>query len=86
VQCGNTAHSRTGGGSGRAHVKFAPEEDPIECRRTRATCKGAHACEKLDPALRTTVRFELDTTSRDAIERVAVYGSAFISMLADLYH
>ncbi|KAJ7899682.1 hypothetical protein B0H13DRAFT_1883768 [Mycena leptocephala] len=46
-----------GGGGGRAEVRFAPGEDLIECRRTRSTCKGAHACEALDPALRTTVHF-----------------------------
>ncbi|KAJ7925036.1 hypothetical protein B0H13DRAFT_1863401 [Mycena leptocephala] len=56
-----------GGGGGRAKVRFAPGEDLIECRRTRSTCKGAHACETLDPALRTTVHFELDPASRDAI-------------------
>ncbi|KAJ7842514.1 hypothetical protein B0H13DRAFT_1909782 [Mycena leptocephala] len=56
-----------GGGGRRAKVRFAPGEDLIECRRTCSTCNGAHACETLDPALRTIVHFELNPASRDAI-------------------
>ncbi|KAJ6586787.1 hypothetical protein B0H10DRAFT_2442657 [Mycena sp. CBHHK59/15] len=37
-----------------------PSEKAISCRSIRYECKGAHACDQLDAALRTAVRFELD--------------------------
>ncbi|KAJ7333266.1 hypothetical protein DFH08DRAFT_939967 [Mycena albidolilacea] len=55
-------------GSGRSvMVTFAPVEAPIECRRARSLCRGCTACDKLDPALRNVVRFELDPAPRDTI-------------------
>jgi hypothetical protein len=48
------------GGSASAQVTFSPGEKPIACRCIRYECKGVHACDKLDAALRTAVRFELD--------------------------
>ncbi|KAJ7785121.1 hypothetical protein DFH07DRAFT_934967 [Mycena maculata] len=59
--------SSSGGNKSMAFVTFAPGEDPIKCRRARSKCKGAHACELIDPALRTAVRFELDQASRSAV-------------------
>lgn len=58
-----------GGGGARAGAKvtFAPGEMPIDCRRIRSDCKGAYACDQLDPALRKVVRFELDSGPRDVI-------------------
>ncbi|KAJ6527273.1 hypothetical protein DFH09DRAFT_1094940 [Mycena vulgaris] len=55
------------GGKGTAKVMFAPGEEAIDCYRVRYTCKGAHACERLDEALRTAVRFELDSAGRASI-------------------
>ncbi|KAJ6615683.1 hypothetical protein B0H10DRAFT_1949699 [Mycena sp. CBHHK59/15] len=51
----------TGSSNRGAQVTFAPGEDPVDCRRVR------YDCDRLDPALRSTVRFELDPASRDAI-------------------
>ncbi|KAJ6550555.1 hypothetical protein B0H10DRAFT_2242638 [Mycena sp. CBHHK59/15] len=48
------------GGSASANVTFSPSEKAISCRSIRYECKGAHACDQLDAALRTAVRFELD--------------------------
>ncbi|KAJ7455398.1 hypothetical protein FB451DRAFT_1515958, partial [Mycena latifolia] len=59
--------SGSGGFRSKAMVTFAPGEKPIECRRARSTCKGAHACEQIDPTLLQVVRFELDPASRDAV-------------------
>ncbi|KAJ7774537.1 hypothetical protein DFH07DRAFT_952250 [Mycena maculata] len=59
--------SSSGGNKSMAFVMFAPGEDPIKCRRARSKCKGAHACELIDPALRTAVRFELDQASHSAV-------------------
>ncbi|KAJ7025077.1 hypothetical protein C8F04DRAFT_1301207, partial [Mycena alexandri] len=56
-----------GGASAKAKVTFAPGETAVECRRIGMTCRGVHACNQLDPALRNVVRFELDPTSRDAV-------------------
>ncbi|KAJ7835870.1 hypothetical protein B0H13DRAFT_1913361 [Mycena leptocephala] len=57
-----------GGTRGGANVTFAPDEMPVPCRRVRYECKGAHACDRLDVALRTAVRFELDDPApRNAI-------------------
>ncbi|KAF7372724.1 hypothetical protein MSAN_00477700 [Mycena sanguinolenta] len=57
----------SGGGSGSAQVTFAPGEEPILCRRVRSDCKGCHACELLDPALRQVERFELDPGPMQAV-------------------
>lgn len=46
---------------------FAPGETPIKCRRIRTPCRGAFACESIDPALLDVVRYELDPSSRDAV-------------------
>ncbi|KAJ6600110.1 hypothetical protein B0H10DRAFT_2231069 [Mycena sp. CBHHK59/15] len=59
--------TRGGGARAGAKVTFAPGEKAIDCQRIRATCKGVHACDQLDAALRDVVRFELDPASRDAI-------------------
>ncbi|KAJ7692726.1 hypothetical protein B0H17DRAFT_1132959 [Mycena rosella] len=56
-----------GGSHSKASVRFEPGGPFIQCRRARSECKGAYACERIDPALRTPVRFELDSTSRDAV-------------------
>ncbi|KAJ6600629.1 hypothetical protein B0H10DRAFT_2196369 [Mycena sp. CBHHK59/15] len=48
------------GGSASANVTFSPSEKAISCRSIRYECKGAHACDQLDAALRTAVGFELD--------------------------
>ncbi|KAJ6615764.1 hypothetical protein B0H10DRAFT_1949647 [Mycena sp. CBHHK59/15] len=50
-----------------AKVTFAPGEMPIDCWGIRSDCKGAYACDQLDPALREVVRFELDSGPRDVI-------------------
>ncbi|KAF8133571.1 hypothetical protein K438DRAFT_1947662 [Mycena galopus ATCC 62051] len=57
----------TNGGGGKASVVFAPGEAPLDCKSFRFMCKGATACDKLDPALRSHIRFELDPVSRDAV-------------------
>ncbi|KAJ6591397.1 hypothetical protein B0H10DRAFT_1960790 [Mycena sp. CBHHK59/15] len=56
-----------GGSRARAKVTFAPGETPVDCRRIRCDCKGAYACDQLDPALRDILRFELDSGPRNAI-------------------
>ncbi|KAJ6606762.1 hypothetical protein B0H10DRAFT_1956851 [Mycena sp. CBHHK59/15] len=57
----------SGSGSSTALVTFVPSEPAIKCRRARSTCRGAFACERIDPKLLVVVRYELDPTSRDAI-------------------
>ncbi|KAJ7642526.1 hypothetical protein B0H17DRAFT_1148816 [Mycena rosella] len=57
----------SGGSRARAFVTFEPGGPVIDCRRARSVCKGAHACELIDPALRTAVRFELNPTSRETV-------------------
>ncbi|KAJ6587751.1 hypothetical protein B0H10DRAFT_1954453 [Mycena sp. CBHHK59/15] len=57
----------SGSGSSTALVTFVPSEPAIKCRRARGTCRGAFACERIDPKLLAVVRYELDPTSRDAI-------------------
>ncbi|KAJ6587855.1 hypothetical protein B0H10DRAFT_1961273 [Mycena sp. CBHHK59/15] len=61
------------GGSARggAQVTFAHGEKAVPCRRIRYDCKGAHACDQLDVALRSVVRFELD----DPAPRKAIIGA-----------
>ncbi|KAJ7216156.1 hypothetical protein C8J57DRAFT_1600151 [Mycena rebaudengoi] len=59
--------STSGGGCSKAMVLFAPDEEPIWCRRARSLCRGAFACEDVDPKLLQVVRFDLDTTSRDLV-------------------
>ncbi|KAJ6608403.1 hypothetical protein B0H10DRAFT_1955479 [Mycena sp. CBHHK59/15] len=64
----NDSWDWSGGGSRQtALVTFAPGEKPVDCRRIRYKCVGAHACDQLDKALRTAVRFELDSAPRGAI-------------------
>ncbi|KAJ7748883.1 hypothetical protein B0H16DRAFT_1847836 [Mycena metata] len=41
--------------------------EPVECKRIGGECRGVHACDQLDRALRDVVRFQLDPTSRDAV-------------------
>ncbi|KAJ7867305.1 hypothetical protein B0H13DRAFT_2281228 [Mycena leptocephala] len=57
----------SGGGASKAQVLFVPGEPLIQCRRSGSTCRGAFACEKINPALRTAERFELDPASRRVI-------------------
>ncbi|KAF8145007.1 hypothetical protein K438DRAFT_1782321 [Mycena galopus ATCC 62051] len=57
----------TYGSGGVAKVVFAPGEAPLDCKTFRFKCKGATACDKLSPALRSDVRFELNPASRDAV-------------------
>ncbi|KAJ7785060.1 hypothetical protein DFH07DRAFT_1054504 [Mycena maculata] len=64
--------SGSGGHKSKAYVRFAPGEKAIECRCARSTCKGAHACERIDPELRHAVRFELDPASRDRVIAASV--------------
>ncbi|KAJ7848454.1 hypothetical protein B0H14DRAFT_2767736 [Mycena olivaceomarginata] len=45
-------------------VSFAPGEPAIECRRSPSKCRGAFACDRMNPALRTAERFEVDPASR----------------------
>ncbi|KAJ6610312.1 hypothetical protein B0H10DRAFT_2193456 [Mycena sp. CBHHK59/15] len=67
IDADNDGWEWTGSSNRGAQVTFAPGEDPVDCRRVRYDCRGAYACDRLDPALRSTVRFELDPASRDAI-------------------
>ncbi|KAJ7464247.1 hypothetical protein B0H11DRAFT_1870607 [Mycena galericulata] len=57
----------SGAGSSTALVTFVPGEEAIECRRASGRCKGAFACEYIDPSLLNVVRYELDPTSRNAV-------------------
>ncbi|KAJ7622550.1 hypothetical protein B0H17DRAFT_1151676, partial [Mycena rosella] len=64
----NDSWDWSGGGINQtAIVTFAPGEKAVECRRIRYKCVGAHACDRLDKALRSVIRFELDSAPRDAI-------------------
>ncbi|KAJ7867199.1 hypothetical protein B0H14DRAFT_2572957 [Mycena olivaceomarginata] len=56
--------SSSGTGSTKAKVSFAPGEPAIECRRSPSKCRGAFACDRMNPALRTAERFEVDPASR----------------------
>lgn len=57
----------SGKGASKAEVTFAPGERAIECRRAPSKCRGTFACDQMDPAFRTTVRFELDPASRKGL-------------------
>ncbi|KAJ7712276.1 hypothetical protein B0H16DRAFT_1342718, partial [Mycena metata] len=57
----------TGNGDTLVDVCFSPGETPIECRRSRKYCNGAHACAQVAPELLNVERYELDTRSRDAV-------------------
>ncbi|KAJ7467403.1 hypothetical protein B0H11DRAFT_2306513 [Mycena galericulata] len=59
----------SGAGSSTALVTFVPGEDAVECRRASGRCKGAFACEHIDPSLLNVVRYELDhhPSSRNAV-------------------
>ncbi|KAF7374069.1 hypothetical protein MSAN_00287800 [Mycena sanguinolenta] len=57
----------TGRGDSTAWVTFEPGADPILCHRSRLKCKGAFACERVDPRLLEVVRRDLDPASRDAV-------------------
>ncbi|KAJ6605718.1 hypothetical protein B0H10DRAFT_2440161 [Mycena sp. CBHHK59/15] len=48
-------------------VMFEPGQPPIRCRRSRMSCKGCFACERVDPVLIQVERYELDPASRDAV-------------------
>jgi hypothetical protein len=48
-------------------VVFEPGKPAIACRRARMTCKGSHACERVDPALIRVERYDLNPASRDAV-------------------
>ncbi|KAJ7225030.1 hypothetical protein C8J57DRAFT_1590778 [Mycena rebaudengoi] len=48
-------------------VKFDEGMPPIRCRRSRLSCKGSYACERVDPKLINVVRWDLDLASRDAV-------------------
>ncbi|KAJ7808505.1 hypothetical protein B0H14DRAFT_2869751 [Mycena olivaceomarginata] len=60
----NAYESSSGTGSTKAKVSFAPGEPAIECRRSPSKCCGAFACDRMNPALRTAERFEVDPASR----------------------
>ncbi|KAJ7705076.1 hypothetical protein B0H16DRAFT_1482466 [Mycena metata] len=45
-----------GGPNTSANIIFAAGEQPIDCKRVGETCKGVHACNQLNPALRNVVR------------------------------
>ncbi|KAF7353417.1 hypothetical protein MSAN_01530800 [Mycena sanguinolenta] len=57
----------TGSADSSVWVTFEPGADPIQCRRSRLKCKGAFACERVDPRLLEVVRRDLDPASRDAV-------------------
>ncbi|KAJ6624569.1 hypothetical protein B0H10DRAFT_2186634 [Mycena sp. CBHHK59/15] len=57
----------SGTGSSKPWVSFVPGEPRIQCRRTRGVCRGACACQYVDPTLLNVVRYELDPTSRQAV-------------------
>ncbi|KAJ7830499.1 hypothetical protein B0H14DRAFT_3143490 [Mycena olivaceomarginata] len=59
--------SSSGKGDGEPMVVFEPGKPAIACRQARMTCKGSHACERIDPALIRVERYDLNPTSRDAI-------------------
>jgi hypothetical protein len=41
--------------------------EPVQCRRSRLSCRGCYACAELAPELLDVQRFELDPQPRDAI-------------------
>jgi len=47
------------------HIVFGTE--PVQCRRSRLSCRGCYACAELAPKLLNAERFELDPQPRDAI-------------------
>ncbi|KAK7008311.1 hypothetical protein R3P38DRAFT_3280934 [Favolaschia claudopus] len=57
----------SGAADGDPKVVFRPGEPGVPSRRARMTCKGAHACERIDPALIQVARFDLDPATRDAV-------------------
>ncbi|KAF7326552.1 hypothetical protein MVEN_02608400 [Mycena venus] len=57
----------SGKADGEPKVIFDPGQHPIPCRRARMSCKGAHACERIDPKLIEVVRYDLDPASRTAV-------------------
>ncbi|KAJ7458041.1 hypothetical protein B0H11DRAFT_2062428, partial [Mycena galericulata] len=57
----------TGVADTKVSVTFEPGQPPIPCRRSRLRCRGAYACERVDPALLEVERRDLDPASRDAI-------------------
>ncbi|KAJ6623694.1 hypothetical protein B0H10DRAFT_1943767 [Mycena sp. CBHHK59/15] len=48
-------------------LTFEPGVPTILCRQSRLSCKGAFACENVDPALLSVVHHDLDPASRDAV-------------------
>ncbi|KAF7337426.1 hypothetical protein MSAN_02269100 [Mycena sanguinolenta] len=60
----------TGSADSSVWVTFEPGADPIQCRRSRLKCKGAFACERVDPRLleRQTRRDEGSTRERRATQ------------------
>ncbi|KAJ7434188.1 hypothetical protein B0H11DRAFT_1938859 [Mycena galericulata] len=59
--------SGSGGQKSKAYVTFSPGGVRVLCRRARSTCKGCHACERIDPELHNVSRFELDPAPFDAV-------------------
>ncbi|KAJ7476393.1 hypothetical protein B0H11DRAFT_1810084 [Mycena galericulata] len=59
--------SGSGGQKSKAYVTFSPGGMRVLCRRARSTCKGCHACERIDPELHNISRFELDPAPFDAV-------------------
>ncbi|KAF7335140.1 hypothetical protein MVEN_02265100 [Mycena venus] len=57
----------SGKADGEPKVMFDPGQPAIPCRRARMSCKGAHACERIDRALMEVDRYELDPATRDAV-------------------
>ncbi|KAJ6475510.1 hypothetical protein C8R45DRAFT_1102787 [Mycena sanguinolenta] len=57
----------TGSRDSYVWVTFEPGADPIQCCRSRLNCKGAFACERVDPRLLKVVRRDLDPVSCDAV-------------------
>ncbi|KAJ7467723.1 hypothetical protein FB451DRAFT_1483249 [Mycena latifolia] len=63
----NDSWNANGGSSSLFEVTFVPGESKILFRRSRADCKGLHACSAVDLALLDAPRYELDVASRDVI-------------------
>ncbi|KAJ7434269.1 hypothetical protein B0H11DRAFT_2118810 [Mycena galericulata] len=55
------------GQKSKAYVTFSPGGVRVLCQRARSTCKGCHACERIDPELHNVSRFELDPAPFDAV-------------------
>lgn len=57
----------TGRGDHTAMVTYQHGCTPIESYRSRLECRGAHACDQVDPALLEVERYELEPAARTKI-------------------